>query len=232
MSWDRSDNWYQFRNLPISQFYEIGVDMREPYHVCGALQDNGSWCAPSDTWSNQGIRTRDWYNVGSGDGFFTVMVPGDPNIMFAESQGGNLTRVNRETGERTRIRPVVRPVPRSRTAIDGDEVQEAPEERELRWNWDSPIILSSHSTGTIYTGANTVFRSTDLGQSWSEISPDLTWAVDRDTLTLMGVAGSEPQMSRNRRPVQLRDADGPGRVPSGPVGSLHGIGRRTPPRHP
>ena len=72
VSWDRSDNWYQFRNLPIAQFYEIGIDSREPYHVCGGLQDNGSWCAPSDTWSNQGIRTRDWYNVGSGDGFFTV----------------------------------------------------------------------------------------------------------------------------------------------------------------
>ena len=197
VSWDRSDNWYQFRNLPISQFYEIGVDMQEPYHVCGGLQDNGSWCAPSETWSNQGIRTRDWYNVGSGDGFFTVLVPGDPDIMFAESQGGNLTRVNRRTGERTRIRPVARPLPRVRSSVDGDEVQEAPEDRELRWNWDSPIVLSSHDPQTIYTGANVLFRSTDLGQSWTEISPDLTWAIDRDTLTLMGVPGSEPQMSRN-----------------------------------
>ncbi|NNM31943.1 MAG: hypothetical protein HKO53_02705 [Gemmatimonadetes bacterium] len=197
VSWDRSDNWYQFRNLPISQFYEIGVDMQEPYHVCGGLQDNGSWCAPSDTWSNQGIRTRDWYNVGSGDGFFTVMLPGDPDIMFAESQGGNLIRVNRVTGERTRIRPVARPLPRARSSVDGDALQEAPEDRELRWNWDSPIVLSSHDPGTIYTGANVLFRSTDLGQSWTEISPDLTWAIDRDTLTLMDVPGSEPQMSRN-----------------------------------
>ena len=198
VSWDRSDNWYQFRNLPISQFYEIGVDMQEPYHVCGGLQDNGSWCAPSDTWSNQGIRTRDWYNVGSGDGFFTVMVPGDPDIMFAESQGGNLTRVNRTTGERTRIRPVARPLPRVRSSVDGDEVQEAPEEdRELRWNWNTPVVLSTHDSQTLYTAANVVFKSTDLGQSWTEISPDLTWAVDRDTLTLMGVPGSDAQMSRN-----------------------------------
>lgn len=186
VSWDRSDNWYQFRNLPISQFYEIGVDMQDPYHVCGGLQDNGSWCAPSDTWSNQGIRTRDWYNVGSGDGFFTVMHPTNPDVMIAESQGGNLIRVDRATGERARIRPVPRP-----SEEDDDE------ERELRWNWDAPVVLSAHDDQVVYFGANVLFRSTDLGQSWTEISPDLTYAIDRDTLSLMGVAGSEPQMSRN-----------------------------------
>ncbi len=184
ISWDRSDNWYQFRNLPISQFYEIGVDMRDPYHVCGGLQDNGSWCAPSDTWSNQGVRTRDWYNVGSGDGFFTVMHSSDTNIMFAESQGGNLIRVNLETMERARIRPIGRP--------DGDD--ELP---DLRFNWDSPVILSSHDENTVYFGSNVLFRSTDLGQSWDAISGDLTYAIDRDTLQIMGVPGSAPQMSRN-----------------------------------
>ena len=184
VSWDRSDNWYQFRNLPISQFYEIGVDMRDPYHICGGLQDNGSWCAPSDTWSNQGIRTRNWYNVGSGDGFFTVMHPTDPDLMFAESQGGNLMRVDRATGERARIRPVARPL-------------EDDEERELRWNWDSPVVFSAHDDQVAYMGANVLFRSADLGQSWEEISPDLSWGIDRDTLMLMGVAGGEAQMSRN-----------------------------------
>ena len=184
VSWDRSDNWYQLRNLPIGQFYEIGVDMRDPYHACGGLQDNGSWCAPSNTLSNQGIRTRDWYNVGSGDGFFTVMHPTNPELMFAESQGGNLTRVDLTTGERTRIRPLPRP--------SGEE-----EERDLRWNWDSPILLSAHDDEVVYAGSNILFRSDDLGQSWEEISGDLTWAIDRDTLMLMGVAGGEAQMSRN-----------------------------------
>ena len=184
VSWDRSDNWYQLRNLPIAQFYEIGVDMREPYHVCGGLQDNGSWCAPSDTWSNQGIRTRDWYNVGGGDGFFTVMHPANPDIMIAESQGGNIARVNLATRERAGIRPRLRPTE------DG-------EERTLRWNWDTPIVLSSHDDQVVYAGSNILFRSPDLGQSWEEISPDLTWNIDRDTLTLMGVAGGDPQMSRN-----------------------------------
>ena len=184
VSWDRSENWYQLRNLPIAQFYEIGVDMRDPYHVCGGLQDNGSWCAPSDTWSNQGIRTRDWYNVGGGDGFFTVMHPTNTDLMFAESQGGNIARVNRAANERASIRPLARP------AEDG-------EERQLRWNWDTPILLSSHNDQVVYAGSNILFRSPDLGQSWAEISGDLTWNVDRDTLTLMGVAGSEAQMSRN-----------------------------------
>ncbi len=184
VSWDRSENWVQLRNLPLGQFYEIGVDMRDPYHVCGGLQDNGSWCAPSDTWSNQGVRARDWYNVGSGDGFFTVLHPTVPDLMFAESQGGNLVRVDLRTGERARIRPLARP-----TAEE--------EDRELRWNWDTPMLLSAHDDRVLYAGANVLFRSPDLGRSWEEISPDLTHRIDRDTLELMGVAGDRPQMSRN-----------------------------------
>lgn len=184
ISWDRSDNWFQFRNLPLAQLYEVGADMRDPYHVCGGLQDNGSWCAPSDTWSNQGIRTRDWYNVGSGDGFFTVMHPTDTSLMFAESQGGNLSRVDLSTNERSRMRPAGRP------GADG-------EDPDLRWNWDTPVLLSAHDDNTVYIGANVLFRSGDLGQSWEAISPDLTWAIDRDTLSIMGVPGGEAQLSRN-----------------------------------
>jgi photosystem II stability/assembly factor-like uncharacterized protein len=184
VSWDRAENWYQFRNLPLAQYYEIGVDMRDPYHVCGGLQDNGSWCAPSQTWSNQGVRTRDWYNVGSGDGFFTVMNPGDTMVMFAESQGGNLTRVNLATKERTRLRPIGRP---------GDDGALP----DLRWNWNTPVLLSVHGDSTVYVGSNVLFRSTDLGQTFEAISGDLSWGIDRDTLSIMGVPGSEPQMSRN-----------------------------------
>ena len=184
ISWDRSRTWRQLMNLPLAQFYEIGVDMREPYHVCGGLQDNGSWCAPSDTWSNQGIRTRDWYNVGGGDGFYTVMHPDNPRVMFSESQGGNLMRVDLVTMERTRMRPVGRPLE------DG-------EDRELRWNWDTPVLLSQHDPNTVYVGGNVLFRSTDLGMTWEEISADLTHAMDRAELEIMGVAGSEPMMSAN-----------------------------------
>ena len=184
ISWDRSRTWRQLTNIPLAQFYEIGVDMRDPYHVCGGLQDNGSWCAPSDTRSNQGIRTRDWYNVGGGDGFYTVMHPTNPRVMFSESQGGNLMRVDLVTMERTRMRPVGRP-------------QEDGEDRELRWNWDTPVFLSQHDENTVYVGSNVLFRSRDLGMAWEEISPDLTHAIDRTELEIMGVAGSEPMMSAN-----------------------------------
>jgi photosystem II stability/assembly factor-like uncharacterized protein len=196
ISWDRSETWRQLYNLPISQFYEIGVDMRDPYHVCGGLQDNGSWCAPSDTWSNQGIRTRDWYNVGFGDGFFTVMHPTE-SIMFAESQGGNLARVNLVTLESTRMRPVARPLEGGEASEGEEEAAEEDDERSLRWNWDTPVILSSHDPNTIYIGSNILFKSTDLGMSWEEISPDLSRAIDRDELEIMGVLGSAPAMSRH-----------------------------------
>ncbi len=184
ISWDRSDSWRQLRNLPIAQFYEIGVDNREPYHVCGGLQDNGSWCAPSETWSNQGIRPRDWYNVGSGDGYFTILHP-NGETMLAESQNGNLMRVNLKTGERMRMRPLGRP------EEDGEDLP------EYRWNWDTPIEVSPHDDATVYYGGNVLFRSKDYGQSWEQISGDLTKSIDRKTLEIMGVPGSEPMMSAN-----------------------------------
>jgi photosystem II stability/assembly factor-like uncharacterized protein len=182
ISWDRSDSWYQFRNLPISQFYEVGVDMRVPYHVCGGLQDNGSWCAPSDTWSSTGIRTRHWYNVGGGDGFFTVFPTTESRFMFAESQGGSVSRVDTRTLERLGARP---PLPE-----DGSVEQR-------RFNWNTPVVISSHDPSVVYVGANYLSKSTDMGISWEAISGDNTYAIDRDTLEIMGVPGSEPQRSRN-----------------------------------
>ena len=182
-SFDRSVHWYQFRNLPVSQFYEIGVDNRTPYHVCGGLQDNGSWCAPSDTWSNQGIRTRDWYNVGGGDGFFTVMHPTNPRVMFSESQGGNINRVDLVNMERQSVRP--------------DAFDENGETLPQRRNWNSPIVFSKHGANRIYFGSNYLFRSDDLGTTWERISDDLSYAIDREGLEIMGVLGSAEQISLN-----------------------------------
>ena len=179
ISFDKSDTWRQLRNLPLAQFYEIGVDMQDPYHVCGGLQDNGSWCAPSATLSNQGIRTRDWYNVGSGDGFFTLLDP-EERIMFAESQGGNLTRVDLNTMERKRMRPIARPT--------DDDDDDDDDERSYRFNWDTPIVMSSHDRATIYIGGNHLMKSTDRGSTWQEISPDLTKQIDRSELEIMGVS--------------------------------------------
>ena len=112
------------------------------------------------------------------------MHPDNSRVMFSESQGGNLMRVDLVTMERTRMRPVGRPLE------DG-------EDRELRWNWDTPVLLSQHDPNTVYVGGNVLFRSTDLGMTWEEISADLTHAMDRAELEIMGVAGSEPMMSAN-----------------------------------
>ncbi len=183
VSWNRSDSWYQLRNVPVSQFYEIGVDMRQPYHVCGGLQDNGSWCAPSDTWSNQGIRTRDWYNVGGGDGFFTVMHPSNPRVMFSESQGGNVNRVDMVSMERQSVRP--------------DAVDQNGESLDQRRNWNSPIIFSPHGANRIYFASNYLFRSDDLGTTWERISDELSYAIDRESIEIMGVLGSAEQISLN-----------------------------------
>jgi hypothetical protein len=173
-SWDRSDSWRQMRNLPIAQFYQIGVNMEYPYHVCGGLQDNGSWCAPSATQSNQGIRNRDWYNVGSGDGFYNVIDPNDPTIMFSESQGGNINRVDLRSMEKQRIRALPRP-------------GEDSESRSYRFNWNAPIVISAHNPSTIYHASNHLLKSTDRGTTWQEISPDLAKSIDRSELEIMGV---------------------------------------------
>ena len=173
ISWDRSDSWRQLRNLPLAQFYEIGVDMRDPYYVCGGLQDNGSWCAPSQTLSNQGVRNRDWYNVHGGDGFYTVLDPDNPMVMFAESQGGRVSRVDLNTMERLSITPVARPTDEN-------------EDRRYRGNWNTPIVLSVHDQNVVYLGYNHLLKSTDRGMSWEEISPDLTKQVDRSELEIMG----------------------------------------------
>lgn len=183
-SWDRSETWAQIDNLPIGQFYEIGLDMSDPYRVCGGLQDNSSWCAPHDTRSEYGIRNGDWVDVSGGDGFYNVIDPTNPDIIYAESQGGNLSRYDGRTGESARIRPVARPT-------DEDE------DREYRFNWNTPVVVSSHDPATVYIGANHLLRTRDRGLTWQEASPDLTKQIDRDTLTIMGARVTDETLSGN-----------------------------------
>ncbi|NKB89452.1 MAG: glycosyl hydrolase [Acidobacteria bacterium] len=181
ISFDRATTWRFIDNLPIGQFYEIGVDLQMPYMVYGGLQDNGSWGGPSATLDARGIRNADWFNVHGGDGFYTRVVPDDPTVMFAESQSGNLSRVNLTTMERQGIRPVSRPDPPAMN----DEESEDPE--PYRFNWNSPVIISEHDYDTIYYGGNVLSRSHDRGYTWEEISPDLTRAIDREQEEIMGV---------------------------------------------
>ncbi len=105
VSYDQGDTWEYVNTLPVGQFYSISADMRKPYFVCGGLQDNGSWCGPSATRSNNGILNSDWFRIGGGDGFYTQNDPTDWTILYWESQDGATSRVDLRAGRSTSIRP-------------------------------------------------------------------------------------------------------------------------------
>lgn len=154
-SYDGGNTWWKGFNLPISQFYHASVDMQDPYHVYGGLQDNSVWAG--DSAYPGGITNSRWENLFNGDGFWVFPDPSDENYVYAESQGGTIGRVNRSTLEVRFIKP-----------------QPNYGEGKLRFNWNTPIHMSPHEKGTIYIGAQFLFRSRDHGQSWERISPDLT----------------------------------------------------------
>jgi photosystem II stability/assembly factor-like uncharacterized protein len=180
LSYDKGATWEAVTNMDLGQFYHVAYDMQTPYHVCGGLQDNYTWCGPSAVRSRSGIGIDDWRQIQGGDGFEAQMDPRDGRTVYAESQDGNIVRVDRVTGERKSIRPVA-----------------ARGEPPLRWNWNTPIVLSSHNPDTIYVAANNVFKSTDRGQNWTAISQDLTQNTDRETLRLMGVGAKEITIAKN-----------------------------------
>ena len=199
-SFDGSDTWRFYDNLPVSQFYEIGFDTRNPYWVCGGLQDNGSWCGPTNTLDSQGIRNADWQNIGGGDGFYVQIDPEDSSVLYAESQGGRVSRVNLETGERTSIAPTPNfdleegsPPKKDYPSAEDPE----PEDAQYRFNWNTPTLLSVHDRNTVYTGSQMLMRSADRGMTWSQISPDLTFDIDRSQLPIMGALPSDSMLSRH-----------------------------------
>jgi len=169
-TWDGGATWRHFTNLPLSQFYRLALDDREPfYHAYGGMQDNGTIGGPIRTFARVGIRTSDWYSVGGGDGMQARVEPGNPSIVYSMSQYGAIQRLNLETGEQKGIRPQV-----------GDN------DPPVRWNWETPFLLSPHAPTRLYLAGSRVFRSDDRGESWRAISPDLTRQIDRDTLPVMG----------------------------------------------
>jgi photosystem II stability/assembly factor-like uncharacterized protein len=176
---DRGRTWDFTNNVPLGQFYEIGLDMQKPYRVCGGLQDNNSWCGPSMSFDPRGIGNGEWFTVGGGDGFYAQIDPTDPNIVYVESQDGNLSRRDLRTHEARNIRPP------------------APEGERYRFQWNSPVVISAFDPKTIYYAGNFVFRSPDRGDSWTRISPDLTNGGDRDKLPIMGRVPDRFTLSRH-----------------------------------
>lgn len=178
-SWDRSQSFVKVNNLPIAQFYAIAVDLDEPYHVYGGAQDTHSWMGPSATRHHIGILNSDWVQTNFGDGMYQQVDPTDSSIVYTESQGGNLVRLDRRTGNRTAIKPY----PES-----GDA--------RYRFHWTSPLRISRHDAATLYFGGNRLFISRDRGDSWSA-SPDLTRQEDRDELPIMGSIPGDHTLSRH-----------------------------------
>jgi photosystem II stability/assembly factor-like uncharacterized protein len=165
VSFDGGENFHIFRNFSLAQFYHVFVDDRDPYYVCGGLQDNGTWCGPSQTNEPRGIVPGEWYTVGGGDGFYGVPVPGQPNLVYSNAQGGYFRITDTNTGQVRSIEPFPLMV-----GSQGQGMFQA----KYRFNWDAPIVISPHDPGTVYWGGNVVFRSRDFGHSWDIISPDLT----------------------------------------------------------
>lgn len=169
-SWDRAETYAFKANLPVTQFYRVGIDDAEPfYFVYGGTQDNATLGGPSRTRSPSGIANEDWFVTVFGDGFQTRVDPEDPMIVYSEWQYGGLVRHDRRSGEIVNIKPV-----------------EPPGEQPWRWNWDAPLIISPHSHTRLYFAASRLFRSDDRGNSWSVISPVLHRGIDRDALEVMG----------------------------------------------
>ncbi len=169
-SFDRGGTWKYMPNLPVTQFYKVTVDYDEPfYNVYGGTQDNYSQGGPSRTTSAHGIVNSDWIITQGGDGFESAVDPENPNIVYAQSQHASLVRFDRASGESMAIQPKPRKG-----------------EKDYRWNWDSPLLISPHSPTRLYFAANKVFRSDDRGDSWTVISDDLTRQIDRNTLEVMG----------------------------------------------
>jgi photosystem II stability/assembly factor-like uncharacterized protein len=155
MSLDHGVTWSHLNTLPVSQFYHVQADDKSPYNVYGGLQDNGSWRGPSQ--SAGGIENRDWDNVGGGDGFWVQPDGSDPNIVYSESQGGNISRFNTLTNQNKFIQP-----------------QAQKGEPKLRWNWNTPLVRGTANPKTLYCGAQFLYKTTDKGNTWQRISPDLT----------------------------------------------------------
>jgi photosystem II stability/assembly factor-like uncharacterized protein len=151
-------NWEHLNRFPAGEYYRISLDDTKPYfRIAGGLQDNENWVGPSGVPSKEEIRNCDWTALAGGDGFYVLFDPTDHDTFYAESQEGEVHRINLRNGEIRRLRP-----------------EPAEGQPRYRFNWNSPMIMSQHKPGVIYLGGNHVFRLTDRAEKYSVISPDLS----------------------------------------------------------
>jgi photosystem II stability/assembly factor-like uncharacterized protein len=156
-SYDRGETWRYAANLPLSQFYHVRYDLETPYNLFGGLQDNGSWRGPAYTWEAGPIQNHHWIETHFGDGFDSMPDGENSDRGWALSQEGYLVRFDLATGMRKLVRPA-----------------SAAGQPALRFHWNTALAQDPFDVATIYTGSQFVHRSTDRGDTWTVISPDLT----------------------------------------------------------
>src|SRR5258708_566513 len=179
-SYDAGKTWDFVNIIAIGQFYEVSLDNEKPYHICGGLQDNGSWCGPIQTLMRDGIVNEDWHVIHGGDGFYAAIDNVEPWIVYTESQDGYIDRRDMRTGQQRSIRP---------EAKTG--------EPHYRFQWNSPVAVSAHEHTTVYYGGNYLFKSTDRGDNWTRLGGDLTTGVDRNKLQIFGRTPDKNTLSRH-----------------------------------
>ncbi len=180
-SFDRGATWDFKSNLPVTQFYKVGLDNDAPfYNLYGGTQDNATLGGPSRTTSGAGIMNQDWFVTVFGDGFKTQVDPTNPDIIYSQYQYGGLVRFDRASGEMVDIQP-----------------QPGAGEDGLRWNWSSPLIISPHAPTRLYYGSHILYRSDDRGDTWRPVSGDLSRQIDRTRLKVMGRVPSVDAVARN-----------------------------------
>lgn len=199
---DGAKHWRFLNTLPIGQFYQVAADSKEPYNLCGGLQDNSAWCGPSSDLAGRSVTGRNWHTVVGGDGEYSVPAPSDPDIIYSDSQDGSIVRLDMKTHVSRNIRPYL-----------GSPEEMKPAELKYRFNWTAPLAVSATDAKEVYLGANVLFKTTDGGKSWTVISPDLTRndkskqdiaggpvqhdissAEDYDTIMCITLAPSDPKV--------------------------------------
>ncbi len=163
LSYNKGVTWEFLNNLPVPQFYHVSIDNQTPYNIYGGLQDNNNWMAPNT--APGGVASTEWKGLGGGDGFWVQPDAVDEKIIYAESQGGEMYRINLRTGLSSGMKP-----------------KKQAGEEDHRWNWNTPIVTAKSNTksatgavqSNLYVGAQYLFRSRDNGRNWERISPDLT----------------------------------------------------------
>ncbi|MEM9303131.1 MAG: glycosyl hydrolase, partial [Pseudomonadota bacterium] len=157
ISYDAGETWQRLDDMPVGQFYTVNVDMAQPYNVYGGLQDNGTIkCSSTNDWR----RRQRCQRINGGDGMYVAIDPRDNQTVYTGYQFGFYSRIGK--GPRSEVRP-------------RDEIGDP----ALRYNWNSPVILSSHNPDIVYFGTNQLFRSMDQGKTWTAISEDLTRSENR-----------------------------------------------------